>query len=92
MSSTELFVTMERICRLPIARAAFAAARTPSGWNAAWLPTGANTIGEGCLAPNSSTEVSICSTFVNRLSRSFQSSNPVRLARSVESSSVPVAR
>jgi hypothetical protein len=83
---------VERIWRLPLARAAFAVAVSPWGWKAAWLPTGASTIGVGQEVPKRVTEVSMRDTSTRRRTRMEMRAKPSRLARRVASSSTPVAR
>ena len=72
--------------------AARATASSPSWWNKRGAPTGANTIGAGSVAPNSSVVVSMRATSQSTRGMSSTSSKPARLRRSVYSSSPPPSR
>jgi hypothetical protein len=69
-SSIDRVACVENSCRWLRFFAARADATSPSGWKAPWLLTGASTIGELKLSPNSCIAMSIRLTSTKRRARS----------------------
>jgi hypothetical protein len=90
-SSIGVDVIVERHCSVPCERAARATANSPSVKNALSPPVGQRKIGLLYAVPNKSTRVSTSVASCKRLGRSCTRLNISRFARSVASSSTPLA-